>query len=402
MIIYTITTCCSHSFYPNLYITLNIPCIGRAIMSFLLHRVPLMYLIRICCLLFTLPAIAATALPNPEHYQKVAEQIRHTYETQLFTLPAFKAGHYGLRMYRQTLDNKYSAAVWSDMARIASTLNYMAAQVHTPDQINDYTQQQLKRYQNRQGERNRLRYETLKSEPDYVYLGINLLGSMARANEYGLKHVEDEKLRSIIRRYDFSHYATHPALIKAWAAQLANQVYWLRQLGEQDVVKAFVQAFRQTYPDESDTQLSEQQYANKLYGMTHLILADSHYYQFQVKESDHQWIYDYFRTHIETIVQRAKEDILAEVGIVFLLAGLEDDPVVHKTRQALYQAYDQQTRLIPSSSGDQDIAGGEHRNVLAIMLFDWQGVHPAPTVKDQPYLFNSLPYGLTPVNLSKK
>ncbi|WP_373367047.1 DUF3541 domain-containing protein, partial [Aliivibrio fischeri] len=47
-----------------------------------------------------------------------AASIRHTYETQLYTLPAFKSGHYGLRMYRQTMDPKYSDAIWSDMARV--------------------------------------------------------------------------------------------------------------------------------------------------------------------------------------------------------------------------------------------------------------------------------------------
>ncbi len=75
---------------------------------------------------------------------------------------------------------------------------------------------------------------------------------MARADEYGLKHQQDKTLREIIRRYDFTRYATDKEMIEAWAAQLANQVYWLRQLGEQDVVNAFIEAFRATYPDDND------------------------------------------------------------------------------------------------------------------------------------------------------
>ncbi|MBT2979869.1 DUF3541 domain-containing protein, partial [Vibrio anguillarum] len=99
-------------------------------------------------------------------------------------------------------------------------------------------------------------------------------------------------------------------------------------------------SFRKTYPDSADKALSTQQYGNKLYGMTHIIFADSEYYQNPIKEQQHQWIFDYFRNNIDTILLRAKEDVVAEVGITFLLAGLEKDPVVEKTRLAIQQAID--------------------------------------------------------------
>jgi hypothetical protein len=217
---------------------------------------------------------------------------------------------------------------------------------------------------------------------------------MARANEYGLKHKEDAKLRQVIRRYDFNKYATDPEMIRAWAAQLANQVFWLKQLGEQDVTQAFIESFKATYPDNEDKKLSKQQYGNKLYGLTHIIFADSQYYQRLVSEKQYQWIYDYFRANIDTILLRAKEDIIAEVGISFLLAGLEDDPIVAKTRDAIRKSIDKDKGMIPSVSGDFDLAYGEHRNVLAIMLLDWQSVNKAPTIEQHPRVFSRLPYGL--------
>lgn len=345
-----------------------------------------------------IPFAGLQAQPEPvatsNSYLYTADVIRHTYESQLYTLPAFKEGHYGLRMYRQTLDKKYAAAVWSDMARVASRLNAIAAEVNTPEQIYLYAQQRLSGYQDESDERSKLRYTATKHMPEYLYLGIDLLGSMARANEYGLKHIDDGKLRQVIRRYDFRRYATNTTMIEAWAAQLANQVYWLRQLGEQDVVKDFIDAFRQTYPDGKDSSLTAQQFGNKLYGMTHIIFADSEYYQHTVSEKQHQWIYDYFRANIDTILQRAKEDIIAEVGISFLLAGLEDDPVVEKTRQAIQDAVNKEAGMVPATNGNTDISEGEHRNVLAIMLLDWKGVNEAPTIQHQPKVFNSLPYGL--------
>lgn len=327
-------------------------------------------------------------------FKQDAASIRHTYETQLYTLSAFKAGHYGLRMYRQTMDPKYSAAVWSDMARVASRLNQFSSEVHTPKQIEAYSKKRLSTYVDDTDVRSMLRYQATKSMPEYFYLGVDLLGSMARADEYGLKHRNDKQLREIIRRYDFKKYATDEAMIKAWAAQLANQVYWLRQLGEQDVVDDFVEAFKLAYPDEKDTELTKQQYGNKIYGLTHILLADSQYYQYPLKESDHQWIYDYLRNNIDTILERAKEDIISEVGITFLLAGLENDPVVYKTQKHIQDEINRKKNMVPSTSNSTDLTDGEHRNVLAIMLLDWQTPHAAPTIQNEPKVFKSKPYGL--------
>ncbi|MBY7730355.1 DUF3541 domain-containing protein [Vibrio splendidus] len=347
----------------------------------------------------------ATSVPNvpspadsldsqEQSFKQSANLIRTTYESQLYTLPAFKEGHYGLRMYRQTLDDKYSAAVWSDMARVSSKLSRLSNDVQTMEQIVLYSEKRVASYVGDDDERSVRRYNITKHMPEYLYLGVDLLGSMARANEYGLEHMNDAKLREIIRRYDFSRYVTNEDMIKAWAAQLANQVYWLRQLGEQDVVDEFVDTFKKAYPDDKDKKLSSQQYGNKIYGMTHVIFGDSEYYQHQVSEQEHQWIYDYFRENIDTILLRAKEDVIAEVGLTFLLAGLEDDPVVEKTRLAIQASIDEKYGMIPSITGDFDLEYGEHRNVLAIMLLDWQQVNEAPTLKGNPKVFTTIPYGL--------
>lgn len=327
-------------------------------------------------------------------YEQSAEVIRQTYERKLYTLPAFKEGHYGLRMYRQTLDDQYAAAVWSDMARVASRLNRFAAQVHTPEQIMAYAQKRNRSYEGDSDERSQRRYQMTQRYPEYIYLGVDLLGSLARANEYHLEHLDDSALRNVIRRYDFKRYVTDPDMIKAWAAQLANQVYWLQQLEEQDVVEAFTQTFRSTYPDAEDAALSNQQYGNKIYGMTHIIFAASHYYQHAVDEKQHEWIYHYLRENIDNILARTKEDIIAEVGIAFLLAELEDDPVVDKTRAAIQQSINAERGMIASVSGDFDLTYGEHRNVLAIMLLDWQGVNEAPIPSRHKSVFSALPYGL--------
>lgn len=323
-----------------------------------------------------------------------AQRIKATYEAALFTLQPYTFAHYGVRMHRQTNDPKYLLSLWVDVARVASQLNRFAAQVHTDKQIKAYSLTRLQSLKGKNTEREKRRYQATLNHPEYMYLGLDLLSAMARADEFGLKHQEDAKLREVLRRYDFAKYATDPDMIRAWAAQMANHVYWLRQLGEQDLTQAFIQAFRLAYPDDQDHLLNEQQFNNKIYGMSHIIFADSQYYLKPVVESQHQWIFDYYRNNIDMILTRCKEDVLAEVGLNFLLAQLDDDPVVKKTQQAISQAIHPQHNMIPSVTGDINLERGEHRNVLAIMLLDWQGLAATSPTQASPIMVVSPPYGL--------
>ncbi|GMQ49311.1 DUF3541 domain-containing protein [Vibrio sp. 10N] len=334
--------------------------------------------------------------PSQHQLQAYANVVKDTYESGLFSLSPYKQGHFGLRMYRQTQEEKYHTAILVDLANVTDRLNKMAAEVTTPKAIRQHSLARLKEYKKGKDERSQRRYAATKDNPDYFYMGLDLLRYLARLQEYGVTHKADKKLRQILRSYDFNSVLTDKQMITAWAAQLANQAYWLRQIGEQDLVAEFTQAFKTTYPDREDYRLTNQQFGNKLYGMTHIILADSGYYQRPVSEQEHQWIYDYFRRNIDDIIKHTKEDIIAEVGISFLLAGLDDDPVVKKTRAAIARAIDKKHGMIPSVSGDFDFAYGEHRNVLAIMLLDWNPPYIGPNVSSDPKLFKRLPYGVRP------
>lgn len=329
-----------------------------------------------------------------DRFAQTAQLIRATYEAQLFTLRLSRQSHYGLRMYRQTTDARYAPLIWLDMARVASRLNYFSVEVSSPGQIAAYNQQRMAQYAERSGSRSQKRYQAMKSMPEYLYVSTDLLRRMARLDEYGLKHKDDAVFREIIRSQDFRRYVTDTDMIRSWAAQLANQAFRLRQLGEQDVVEPFISAFRETYPDSADAALSRDELENKIYGMTHIVLAASECYQYPVREADFQWVFDYFRRNIDTILAGTRADVIAEVGISFLLAGLESDPVVGKTREAIHAAVNREAGLVPSVTGSVSLSHGEHRNVLAIMLLDWRGPHAAPRLHTQPGVFASLPYGL--------
>lgn len=359
-----------------------------------------------CSFLVSANELSTTELAEPivqsqqpsqldEKYIEISGNILSNYKSHYFLLNTYSQGHFSLRLYRQTMDPLYKNGVVTDLYRIADQLNSFANDIDTPEKIFLYSQKHLANYKQKQDIRSQVRYEATKNKPEYFYLGLNLISSMARANEYGLKHVQDEKLRAIINSYDFSKFVTDKKMIRAWAAQLANQVYWLKQLNIADYTADYINTFKTTYPDTEDKDLNRQQYENKLYGLTHIIFAESMYYQKLVPESSHQWIFDYFRNNIDTIVLRAKADILSEIGVCFMLADKANDPIVEQLKQALIKKYDASKEMIPSVSGGDDIENGEHRNTLAIMFLNWQQPHVAPTIDTQPEMFTTLPYGLT-------
>jgi hypothetical protein len=333
-------------------------------------------------------------LSQQEKYTDISNAILSNYKSHFYLLNTYSQGHFALRLYRQTLDPSYKSGITTDLYRIADNLNRIANDVNTPDKIYLYSQKHLASYKQKKDIRSRVRYEATKNRPEYFFLGLNLISSMARANEYGLKHVQDDKLRAILANYDFSKFATDTKMVKAWAAQLANQVYWLKQLNVADYTDDFIHTYRSTYTDSEDKNLDRQQYENKLYGLTHIILADSMYYQKPVSENQHQWIFDYFRSHMDTILLRAKADILSEIGICFMLANEPNDPVIARLQQAIMKKYDSKKEMIPSVNGGDDLENGEHRNTLAMMFFNWQQPHNAPVIANQPKMFSNLPYGL--------
>ena len=94
---------------------------------------------------------------------------------------------------------------------------------------------------------------------------------LRRALEYRVCAPEFEQLKAHVLAHDFTHDLTDPFMIKAWAAQLANIVVWIKQLGGEDYSEVFIDAMWQVYPEGQDHLLSEQQYENRVYGLTHII-----------------------------------------------------------------------------------------------------------------------------------
>jgi hypothetical protein len=344
-------------------------------------------------LLFTGPIFAKSS-PEPHSLsqEQVREKIKATFEHNLYSLPPRVQGHYGIRLYRMTGQDKYANAALIDLITISDRLSYYACNSDSKDFIRSESLNELNKLKVQSGQRAQARYKATTPYPDFMFYADVLLRYASRVDEFGFTGPCHDKIITALKAKDLTPALTDKKMIKAWAAQLINYAYWAEQLGVGNYVQPYKAAFIKAYPDSKDAKLSKNQFRNKIYGMTHFIFAASGFYQHPVDAKEFKWILDYFDKNIDRILTDTTEDIVTEVGISFLLAEQKDHRIVKITKDYVTKAFSPKHQMIPSPAGKRILSSGEHRNVLAMMLLDWPTtLHPGPYFYDIPSTRSDIP-----------
>lgn len=331
--------------------------------------------------------LAASHSFGNDIYRETADNIRTTIESSLFTLPPDIQEHYAARMYRVTGDNEYLYPILYNLRIILDQFIADADRLSDSAYVQRRVNQLLDEFKG--GSRKNRHRRKLFEDAGHMIFYLDLLHTCNKIKEY---KVPDPDIRErydstigYLRKIDFASFLTDQDVIRIYAAQAVNYVYYLYDLGIVDLRDRYRLAFRDAFPDADDDIMSSLEYKDKIYGLTHFVFAASSYYQRYIDPSDFKWILDYFAANIDRITKETKEDIIAEVGICFCLAGKKDDPTAQKCRDAILSSVDHERGMIPSASGDYSLEKGEHRNVLAVMLLSWpDDLDPGPSFKDGP------------------
>ncbi|EKT4486224.1 DUF3541 domain-containing protein [Shewanella algae] len=351
------------------------------------------------CLGVMSSTLAAKSQPSAD---EVYQRIQQNLEQHLYQLPPRVQGHYGIRLYRMTGDEQYANAALVDLFAVTEAQSFYACQLDDPEFVKSESLKAISQLGN--GPRAKARKKALKPFPEFLFYTDVLLRYASRIDELGFTGPCHDKLLKGLKSTDLQHGLTDEAMIEAWAAQLINYVYWAKQLGVGDYLEDYKAAFKRVYPDAEDDKLSKAQYRNKLYGMTHFIFAASEYYQHPVDAKEFAWILDYFEANRERILSDATNDIIAEVGISYLLAGKgKDHPMVKATQAHIINSFDPEVDFIRSPKGNPALALGEHRNVLAMMLLKWpEKLHKGPYLSELKATRKYLPMQVTPLESVKQ
>ena len=318
-----------------------------------------------------------------------AERIRSNYDNNYVRLSSKAQNHYAVRMYRLTGESYYAQQSGTEVYQITDRLNYYADNLDSKEWRVSEANKMINALPNTR--RGKLRQKALKDTGDRRF-ALYLVYQMAKLDEYGLEHPEHAKFIKYLKGADLHDLLMSSDFIHAYAAQVANYVYWLKYVGVSDWTSDLQAAFENAYPDNEDDKLSKNEFNNKLYGLTHIVLADSNYYQNMVSKSEHQWILDYFQKRQQRIIEKSKEDIQAEIGLCFLLAGLKEHPTLMAMKQVINDAVHPKKNMVLSISGSDSLSLGEHRNVLAYALLNWpEKLHQGPFLLEDKKMKANLP-----------
>lgn len=330
--------------------------------------------------------LSACAVQQPdagpdEHHRLAAERLRATYDAVLPEFSIGKRRHYAQRLYRVTGEERYLPANREYMTHLAGRLEAEIAELGVPGQVERLGREGVEGYPRRtEKQRARAKMFTRWGETAYAK---GLLFRLVQAHYHGMldEIPGHERALDYLGDPPWAAFLTDPEVLGVYAAQVANQVHFLHQLGVMDLRREVEAAFRRRYPPDTLATLSTEEYRNWLYGLTHFVIAASHYYQQKVDADAYAWVLDSLEAQSERIMRDATEDIQAEVALGFLLTGQAGHPLVRRVRDALAAAVDPAVGMIPSPGASTDLERGEHRNVLAIMVLGWQGrLYPGPTL----------------------
>ncbi|MCA0402606.1 MAG: DUF3541 domain-containing protein [Proteobacteria bacterium] len=319
----------------------------------------------------------------------IADTILTHYQQNFDKLPLEKQEHFALRAYRISSHQTYLPTIIKYLHALHYEYQNLLSILHSPKKIRDETQKMLESkilfsilHSPREGinknilERKKNRVKKLTQYGNLLFY-INTLIITQKIYSYHLENTllfprTDEFVKEIRKQLpQLEKFILDKDNIKIFGSQLINYVYFLYDLKLIDLRKPYTQLFQQTFPDSLDKKLKPLEYEGKIYGLTHFITAASRYYQYYVNDEEFRWISNYFEKNIQEILKRSENDVILEIGVCLMLLNKQDSPTVKTIKDYLITQYNPHYKMFPTRTHSFNFVFGEHRNILAIMFFNW-------------------------------
>lgn len=305
----------------------------------------------------------------------MGHDILKKYQSKFYALPITHQEHFAARMYIITGNTDYLTPITYYLYCLSERYRYLYKNINNDAFIEKENQRLLSTTESDTLKTKKRIEKSLKFPKMAYYLNLLIL-----TNKIYYYHLQDTLLfpeTSLVINFlktkdnEFQNFIFDKENIKLYGAQLVNYVYYLYDLGIMDLRNQYTETFRRIYPNNKDTLLSDFEYSAKIYGMTHFITSASRYYQQPLNSTSYAWITAYFKTHIDEIITRTEYDVIVEVGVCLMLTHHGDTKAIKKIKSYLKSAYDKNHHMLPDKMNSFDFTKGEHRNILAIMFFNW-------------------------------
>lgn len=300
---------------------------------------------------------------------QIARQIIQTYNNNFSSLDLLHQSHFATRMWRISGQEKYikpikinfqkEKVIWSNHIKNLEKIGY-------PRKIGSQILGQ-RVFGNLRWRKKQLFYPKNPENLFYIEL-INYL--------FHLKSFGGEVDTSYLRKLNLEKIFMSKNQILFDPSETANSISYLKFLKVADFENEFQAYFLNFWLSlKEDTRWLN---FNKIYGLTHLIIADSWFYQKFVKLEKFKAVFDYFQDNLDQIIDGTNSDIIAEVGVCFRLAG-ESPPALGKIKNYLISCYDKRLGYIPRKG--KGFQAAEHRNIAAVLvLADYDKLYSGPNL----------------------
>jgi len=303
-----------------------------------------------------------------DKYKKVAELIKETYEKNLFTLKLECQSHFSRRIYRISGQKRYIQPIVNSYQCIEIQIEYFLKVLENKKYITIESQKEFKKIPNT-SKKDMYRKKIFSKKHKEILLFACILSKIDSCQSSNIKKKDREKIIFILKKKSLKKYFTDNELIKCFGTQLINAVYSLKKLKIIDYIKDFTTEYKEIFMDVDDKMLEDFEYQNKIYGLTHFILVESDYYQKWVSKKKFEWILDYFYLNINQIIKRTNSDIIAEVGLCFMLCRSKQDKILKKVKEYLAKEFNSDLGYIPRGER-KELGISEHTNIIAYMVLN--------------------------------
>lgn len=310
--------------------------------------------------------------------KKLASRIYNKYYSHLDDLPAKERIHFVRRAYRVSGDAELAIYIKKNTVdkTIPSIKKYSLLLEDILSGSKEYPQVKFNGVLHSSNKRAIKRREALQANPEIQFYRRHLmnlfqaklmrLDSSLLLNEWG-------GYIGQLRQIDFEKFFVNEVAVTAISSFAVNCATFISKIEvDSHFADRFVEFVKSYYFDNDfnvRSKLTKSEFRTLVYNLTHIIIADSSFYQDNV--SKNLWINKFFANNIDQILEKCNLDIIAEVGLCFKLTNQQElyNVAVTKINDYVLETFDD------SMLSAEVIAKKEHTNCVIMLLFwevsDW-------------------------------
>jgi hypothetical protein len=318
-------------------------------------------------------------------YSEIADKIKNTYENPSVNLNPKYALHWYIRRFRISGEKKYTKLISQNMNKMLPKMLNSLDAATSDEKCNIYANHVLKAYKITSPRRQR-RASYYSKHPEVITYALSVLylfviKSLGLDTNVLYKDKFEEALKYLSTKNIYKLFLDKE-LIKADPSECANIIYNAYYLGlfdkRNDLLNIYNEYWVSLKPNDN------YEWLDKIYALTHIIIATSNYYQNFVNYADYKTILNYFEKDIENIARNVNVDSLGEVGLCFKLAGIKSNDIIDKVKIVLMEHFNEEIGYIPHDKYVNNLNKSEHRNIIANMvLSDFDRLYKGPYLGDK-------------------